>query len=299
MNLSNLQLFLICVVIWGSTWVVITFQLGQVAPEVSVGVRFLLAAIVMFIFCRWRGHKLGFTRRQHVDLMLFGAAMFCVSYICVYHAELYIISGMVAVAYSASPMINMWAARLLFGIPITVRVSLAAGLGIVGIVCVFWQEFSRLSASPNISLGITLTVLSVLASSAGSMVAVRTQKLGYAIWPSMAWGMAYGGGFALIYAALIGRSFQIDFSLSYVTALLYLAIFGSIITFGCYLTLLKRIGAARSAYVGVMVPVVALAISFFVENFQWGWLTSAGVALLLVGNVLMLQSPPPSATQQV
>ncbi|NJR71701.1 MAG: EamA family transporter [Gammaproteobacteria bacterium] len=111
MKLSNLQLFAICVVIWGSTWFAITYQLGSVAPEVSVGVRFLLAAFVLFIFCRWRGHSLAFTRRQHIDLLLFGTAMFCISYIFVYHAELYIISGMVAVAYSASPMINMWAAR--------------------------------------------------------------------------------------------------------------------------------------------------------------------------------------------
>jgi drug/metabolite transporter (DMT)-like permease len=291
MKLSNLQLFAICVVIWGSTWLAITFQLGSVAPEISVGVRFLLAALVLFIFCRWRGHNLTFTRRQHIDLMLFGSAMFCLSYIFVYHAELYIISGMVAVAYSASPMINMWAARFLFGTPVTSRVSIAACLGIVGIVLVFWHEFGKLSTSRNVAIGVVFTVLSVLASSAGSMVAVRTQRLGFATWPSMVWGMGYGGLFALIYAAIIGRSFHIEWSASYLSALLYLSIFGSIITFGCYLTLLKRIGAARSAYVGVMVPVVALVISYFFEQFQWGLLTTAGVALLLVGNVLMLQSP--------
>ncbi len=291
MKLSNLQLFAICVVIWGSTWLAITFQLGQVAPEVSVGVRFLLASGLLFIFCRWRGHALSFTRRQHIDLMLFGSAMFCLSYIFVYHAELYIISGMVAVAYSASPMINMWASRFLFGTPVTSRVSIAACLGIVGIVLVFWHEFAKLTSSRNVTMGILFTVLSVFASSAGSMVAMRTQRLGFALLPSMVWGMGYGGLFALIYAAIVGRSFQIEWSFSYLGTLVYLAMFGSIITFGCYLTLLKRIGAARSAYVGVMVPVVALVISYFFEQFQWGWLTTAGVALLLLGNVLMLQSP--------
>lgn len=294
MKINNLQLFSVCVVIWGTTWLAITYQLGQVAPEVSVGVRFLLAAGVLLLFCRWRGHSLLFTRRQHIDLMLFGSAMFCLSYIFVYHAELYIISGMVAVAYSASPMINMWASRILFGTPVTTRVSVAACLGVIGIVLVFWHEFGKLSTSRNVTIGIVFTVLSVLASSAGSMVAMRTQRLGFATWPSMVWGMGYGGLFALIYAAMIGRSFEIELSFSYLGTLVYLAVFGSIITFGCYLTLLKRIGAARSAYVGVMVPVVALVISYFFEQFQWGWLTTAGVALLLVGNVLMLQSPTPA-----
>ncbi|NJR71702.1 MAG: EamA family transporter [Gammaproteobacteria bacterium] len=177
--------------------------------------------------------------------------------------------------------------------------SIAACLGIVGIVLVFWHEFGKLSTSRNVALGVIFTVLSVFASSTGSMVAVRTQRLGFATWPSMAWGMAYGGLLALIYAGIIGRSFQIEWRVSYLSALIYLAIFGSIITFGCYLTLLKRIGAARAAYVGVMVPVVALIISYFFEQFQWGVLTTVGVALLLVGNVLMLQSSVSSASPPV
>jgi drug/metabolite transporter (DMT)-like permease len=218
--------------------------------------------------------------------------MFCVSYIFVYHAELYIVSGMVAVAYSASPLINMWASRLFFGTPITARVSVAAALGIVGIVCVFVQEFSKLSSSRDLELGVLFTVLSVLASSAGSMVAMRTQRRGFATWPSMAWGMLYGGALAFVCAVLIGRPITMVWTPSYVATLLYLALFGSIITFGCYLTLLKRIGAAQSSYVGVMVPVVALVVSFFFEKFAWGWMTTIGVALLLVGNVLMLRSPP-------
>ncbi len=295
MAFSNLQLFAVCVLIWGSTWLVITFQLGTVAPELSVAYRFLIAAAALFAFCRWRGHSLSFPRSGHLDLLIFGAGMFCISYIFVYHAELYIISGMVAVAYSASPMINMWASRLFFGTPVTARVTIAASLGIAGIVCVFWNEFSRLSASRNLELGVLFTVLSVLASSAGSMVAMRTQKRGFATWPSMAWGMLYGGLLAFIYAMVIGRPIEMVWTLPYLASLGYLAIFGSIITFGCYLTLLKRIGAARSSYVGVMVPVVALVVSFFFEKFQWGLMTTVGVALSIGGNILMLRKPPAAA----
>lgn len=188
-------------------------------------------------------------------------------------------------------MINMWLSRIFFGTPVTSRVSVAASLGIIGIVFVFWAEFDRLNTSKNVTLGIIFTILSVFASSAGSMIAVRTQKRGFATWPSMAWGMLYGGAFALIYAVLIGRSLRIDFNAPYLGSLIYLALFGSIITFGCYLTLLKRIGAARAAYVGVMVPVVALIVSFFFESFEWTWMTTAGVVLLVTGNVLVLKSP--------
>jgi drug/metabolite transporter (DMT)-like permease len=121
------------------------------------------------------------------------------------------------------------------------------------------------------------------------MVAMRTQRRGYATWPSMAWGMLYGGALALIYAIVVGKPLRFEWTVSYLSSLIYLAIFGSIVTFACYLTLLKRIGAARSSYVGVMVPVVALMVSVFFEGFQWTWMTSVGVLLSIGGNVLMLQ----------
>ena len=291
MPASNLQLFAVCVLIWGSTWFAITYQLGSVAPELSVGYRFLLASAALFAFCRWRGHPLGYSARQHADLALFGACMFCLSYILVYHAEIHIVSAMVAVGYSTMPMINMLAARCFFGTPMTSRVGSAALLGIFGIVCIYWTEFGKFSASRDAELGALLTILSVLASSAGNMTAIRIQRRGFGTWPSMAWGMLYGGIMALVYALLAGRPLVIDLRLPYVISMVYLALFGSIVTFGCYLTLIERIGAARSSYVGVMVPVVALGVSFLFEHLAWTTATTAGVCLLLIGNVLMLSEP--------
>ncbi len=288
-SFSNLHLFAVCVLIWGSTWLAITFQLGTVAPEISVGYRFVLASAALFAYCHWRELKLQFSLREHVDLLLFGASMFCISYIFVYYAETYIVSGMVAVAYSASPMLNMLMARALFSTPMTTRVIVGATFGIFGIVCVFWHEFATLSASRHAELGAILTALSVVASSAGSMVATRIQKRGYSTWSSMAWGMFYGGAMALAIGVALGKPLTLEITGGYIGSLVYLAIFGSVITFACYLTLMARIGAARAAYVGVMVPIVALAVSFFFEKFAWGWLTTLGVALSVAGNIVILR----------
>ena len=289
MPASTLHLFSICVAIWGSTWFAITLQLGTVAPEISVSYRFLLASMVLFAYARWRGLRLSFTMKQHADLVLLGATLFCIGYVLVYHAEVYVVSGMVAVAYSTSPMINMVAARMLFGTPMTWRVAIAALFGIAGICCVFWPEFGRLSAGRNAELGALLTALSVLASTAGSMAAVRCQNRGYNTWTSMAWGMLYGGVMALAIGAAMGSAIGFEPTAGYVFSLLYLSLFGSIITFACYLPLIARIGAAAAGYIGVMVPIVALALSCVLEEFAWTTLTTVGVALCIFGNVIMLQ----------
>ena len=289
MPASTLQLFAICVLIWGSTWIAITFQLGEVAPEMSVGYRFLLASAALFIYCRRRGFSLKYRLKAHVDFALLGASMFGVGYLFVYYAEIYIASGMVAVGFSTSPMINMFASRVFFGTKMTVRVAVASLLGVAGIVCVFWPEFGRVSASRNAELGALMTALAVFASSAGMMVAARNQQFGYATWSSMAWGMLYGGALALLIGMAMGQPFTFLFTGRYVLSLIYLSLFGSIVTFACYLTLIARIGPTRTAYIGVMVPILALILSFFFENFAWGWLTTFGVALCVLGNIVLLR----------
>ena len=286
---STLQLFTVCVLIWGSTWIAITFQLGAVAPEMSVGYRFLLASAVLFVYCRWRGLALRFGPKQHADFAMLGASMFCIGYVFVYYAEIYIVSGMVAVGFSTSPMINMFASRVFLGTRMTTRVAVASLLGVAGIVCVFWPEFGKVAASRNAELGALLTLLAVLASSSGILVAARNQKFGYATWSSLAWGMFYGGALALLIGFATGRPFTFLFTGRYIISLIYLSVFGSIVTFACFLTLIARIGTAGAAYIGVMVPIFALIISFFFEEFAWGWLTTAGVALCVLGNIVLLR----------
>lgn len=288
MPASTLQLFAVCVLIWGSTWLAITFQLDGVAPEMSVGYRFLFASAVLFIYCRRRGIALAYTLGQHADFALLGASMFGVGYIFVYYAEIHIVSGLVAVGFSTGPMINMFAARALFGTRMTARVAVASVLGIAGIACVFWPQFGQVAASQSAELGAVFTMLAVLASSAGSMAAVRNQKLGYATWSSMAWGMFYGGALAMLIGFAMGQRLTFPPTAGYVLSLLYLSLFGSVVAFACYLTLIARIGAAKAAYVGVMVPVFALMLSSLFEGYAWSGLTSLGVALSVLGNLVLL-----------
>ena len=290
MHFSSVQLFATCVLIWGSTWLAITFQFGTVAPELSVGYRFLLASAVLFAFCRWRRLRLTFTFAEHREFFLFGTITFCLSYMLIYYAETLIVSGMVAIGYSASPLVNMLMSRLIFATPMTRSVAVGALLGLVGIVCVFWPEFGMISASRNAELGAVVTVLSVLASCAGNMAGMRIQRRGDNVWSSMGWGMLYGGALSVLVAAFSGKPIVFDTSVQYILSLIYLALLGSIVTFACFLTLMKRHGAARASFVGVMSPIAALALSFFFENFAWGWMTTIGVALSVLGNIVIMKS---------
>lgn len=286
--LNNLSIFAACVLIWGTTWLAITFQLGSVAPEVSVSHRFLLAALVIAAWCRLRGLSLRFGVRDHLALAFMGVAMYGISYVCVYHAELHVASGLVAIGYSASPLLSTLGMRLFFGTRITPRMALGSAFGVLGISLVYWPEFRGMSASTDVLLGAMFTALAVLLSMSGGLMAHRNHARGLHGWPSMAWSMGYGALASLLVALALGRPYTIDLGAPYLLSLAYLSILGSVITFAGWLTLVGRIGVARASYVGVMAPVVALFVSTVFEGFAWHWLTAAGVAVSIAGNVLVL-----------
>jgi drug/metabolite transporter (DMT)-like permease len=287
--LSNLRLFATSVAIWGSTWLAITYQLGRVEPEASVAYRFLLASLLLFAFCLVRGLPLRFSARDHAWIAAQGALMFGAAYVFVYYAEQHIVSGLVAVGYSASPLLAMFGQRMFLGTPMTARMTVGSLLGIAGITMVFSPELGSFRSGSSPALGAFYTALAVLFSTLGSVVAHRNYAAKIPIWQSMAWGMLYGALFSIAWMWGTGKAFAFEVTPAYVLSLLYLVVFGSILAFAAYLTLLGRIGAARSGYIGVMVPIVALFVSAVFEGFRWHALTWVGIAVSLLGNVLVLR----------
>ena len=287
--MSTLQLFAACVAIWGSTWLAITFQLGRVAPEASVFYRFLLASLLLFAFCRARRLPLAFRPGQHGWIAVQGVLMYSPGYICVYYAEQNVVSGLVAVGFSASPLLSMLGMRLFFRTPMTGAMIAGSILGIAGITLVFWPEFVHLQGDHRTAVGAAYTVAAVVISSLGSLAAHRNHEAHMPLWQGMAWGMLYASLFSLAITLATGKSLAFEVSAPYVLSLVYLAVLGSIVAFAGYLTLIKRIGAARAGYIGVMVPIVALLISAAFEGFRWHALTGVGIAVSVLGNVIVLR----------
>jgi drug/metabolite transporter (DMT)-like permease len=288
-RLKNWQLFAICVLTWGTTWYAITFQLGHTAPEVGVALRFALAGAVVLALCAARGLRLQFSLRDHALFALQGAFLYGVSYICVYHAERHVVSGLVAVGYSASPLVTGLGAHALFGMRVTGRFIVGGLLGLAGVALMFWPEFGKAADSRDAVLGAQFTIAAVLLSAVGSLAASRNRSRGLPFWPALGFGMLYGAVVCILVALLQGQSFAVPAVASWWVSLLYLALAGSVLTFACFLTLQERIGPGPAGTIGVMTPLLALVVSMVFEAFQPDALTLTGAALAVTGNVLMLR----------
>lgn len=288
--MSNSVLYVMTVLIWGSTWIAIEFQLGEVAVEVSVFYRYVLAAGILFAWCYSRGRSLQFGAAAHVRFMLLGLLMFSLNYILAYKAQLHVTSALAAIAFSTMVWMNMINARLFFGVVSDRRAVAGSLLGVTGIVIIFYPQIDELALSDSILYGTLLALLGALLASFGNMVSQAAQRRSLPILQSNAWGMAYGALFTGLIAIADGARFSFDFSPGYIVSLLYLAVFGSIAAFGAYLTLLGRIGAHKAGYATVMFPVVALVLSVLVEDMQVTQSLVIGVLLVLSGNVFVLRA---------
>ena len=293
-RLKNWQLFAICVVVWGTTWHAITYQLYDFSAESGVALRFALAGAAVLAFCRWRGVPLGYSLADHGALALQGVFLYGVSYVCVYQAERYVPSGLVAVGYSASPLLAGIGASLLFGAALGRRFVAGGLLGLCGVVLIFWTEITHASGGDRATLGALFTVASVLLSAVGSLTASRNRRRGIALLPALGFGMLYGALAAFVVALVLGRALAWPTAPSWWLSLFYLAFAGSVLTFACFLTLQDRVGVGAAGTVGVMTPLLALVVSLAFEGFRPDALTAVGAALAVAGNALML-TPAPSS----
>ncbi|MFJ5675822.1 EamA family transporter [Streptomyces sp. NPDC093097] len=123
------------------------------------------------------------------------------------------------------------------------------------------------------------------------MVSGKTQAVGVPVVQGTGYSMAYGALLMAPFAAFLGHGAPFRPTLTYTGSLLSLAVFGSVVGFGAYLTLPGRIGGERAAYAMVLFPIVALLLSTVFERFTWTARDLAGVALILIGNAIMLANP--------
>lgn len=286
--MSTSVLYVLCVLIWGSTWFTIEFQLGYVAHEYSSFYRFALAALFLLIYVWYKKLPMQYSLRQHLWMMLLGITMFSLNYLMVYEAQEYLTSAMASVIFSSVLIVNIINSRIFFKTPISRQVIIGATLGMLGIVLIFWNDLAGFSFDNTTFYGLSIALLGVLAASIGNMVSFQTQKYELPVIQMNVYGMTYGALFSLLVGLAQGKPLTYDPAPSYTITLIYLSLFGSVLAFGAYLTLLRRIGVHKASYTVVLFPAVALLISTLFEDFVWTLPIALGILLIGCGNLFVI-----------
>jgi drug/metabolite transporter (DMT)-like permease len=284
--MTNILLFASTVLIWGTTWIAITMQVGPVPVLVSVFYRFATAGIIMLVALALMG-KLKRPAFKHQPFIVAQAfCLFSCNFICFYNASIYVHSGLVSVIFSLATIYNAINARIFFGERVKPRTFVAGAIGVAGLLLLFGPDILG-KFDANSWKGLGLAALGTLFFSLGNMVSRRNSAAGISPVTANAWGMGYGALFLLVLIAITGTPIVAPPDARYIGAMLYLAVFGSVIGFTTYLMAVSRIGSAKAAYMTVLFPVVALTLSTLFEGYQWTPLAMIGLTLTLLGNLVM------------
>jgi drug/metabolite transporter (DMT)-like permease len=283
--------FIGCTLIWGSTWLVIKTQLGVVPPGWSVAWRFCLAAVVMLGLCAVRGVSLRLPPGGHKFALVLALSQFMANFNLVYRSNAYLTSGLVAVCFALLIVPNTLGAALFLGQRVSARFLAGAGMGIAGVALLFAHDFAVPGADPaRIATGLTLAIAGVMAASVGNVMQATPLGRAMPLEAGLAWGLAYGAIGNVGLALLLAGPPVFDLRPGYIAGLAYLGVMASAVAFSLYYTLIRELGPGRAAYNGVVVPVVAMALSTVFEGYHWTMASIAGAVLALGGLVVALKA---------
>ena len=286
--------FLICTLVWGSTWFVIGSQLHYVPGAWSIVYRFGLAGIAMFIVAASMRLRIALPAAGHGLAIIVGLTQFTLNYCFVYAAEERIASGLVALVSALLIVPNALFARAFLGQSVSRRFLVGSAVAIAGIALLFVDEIGRSSGDPHrILVGVLLSVAGLLAASVANVLQATQQARSLPPPSLLAWGMVYGTAIDLVYAWLSVGPPVFSGAPVYIAGLLYLAIVGSAVTFSLYFGLIRAIGPARAGYIAVLVPVIAMALSTLFEGYRWTVPAAAGAALTIAGLFVAMRARSP------
>lgn len=293
--------FIVTGTIWGSTWLVITGQIDGVPPAWSVFYRFALATPALFLVAALMKRRLKLTRPEHILALVVGLFQFSGNFLFVYHAELYVTSGVVAMMFGLLMVPNALFARAFLGERVTGGFVLGSAIAILGVSFLLVHEWR---ANPdagviggNVLLGIGLALMGIIAASLANVVQANPTGRAVPMVSLLAWAMLYGTVFDLGFAWLTAGPPPLPTAPGYWAGIVYLALIGSVVTFPLHYNLVREIGAGRSAYNSILTISVAMLLSSLFEDYRWTWLTASGMVLAVIGMVLALKARRQKAVQ--
>lgn len=287
--MNTIFLYSYTVLVWGSTWIAIKYQLGDISPVVSIAHRSGLSALIMLAVMLPARRLTRLSLRDHVFVFAQGLSMFSINYLFIYAAAGELTSGLIAVVFSTMVILNIVNGALFMGVPVSPAVVLGAALGLLGMACVFLPELRALDFSPTAVRALALCALGTVCASVGNIIAVRNHRRQLPVLTCNVWGMFYGCIALYAVALLRGDDIGLAWTPTYIGSLLYLSLFGSVLAFWAYVTLIGRIGPDRASYTTLLFPIVALLISTALEGYQWTLWAGVGLCLVLSGNWIAMR----------
>jgi drug/metabolite transporter (DMT)-like permease len=273
--------------IWGSTWLFIKIGLRDLPPFTFAGIRFVLAAAILGSLVLIRRARWPRKRSEWYLIVVSGLLQFSLNYGLVFWGEQHISSGLAAVLQSTFPLFGLVVAH--FYLPserITTLKVVGVLLGILGVVVIFSDQLSIAG-----SMALLGSVALVLSAVFGSYSNVLVKAYGGKIDPQILAASQMVFGFVPLLAAGFateGNPLRFNWTPMAIISLAYLVVVGTVLAFGLYYWLVRRMDVTNTMLIALVTPVVAVILGMMVLHEQLNWRMVAGSACIILGLALIV-----------
>lgn len=282
-------------VFWGSTYTGMHYAGLYFSPPLVSGLRFLLAAPTMFLICAFRGVRLRVTWAEFIRLALVGVLLLTGNNVMLVWGEKLIDSGLAALIMAVIPiMIAILEMALPGGEPLNGLGWSGVLLGFGGLLVLLWPTLATAHSSAarvvaGKTLGFAILFVAGVSWAIGS-VASRRFRLHVDPFVASAWQMMVAGVVNLGIATGAGAWGTARWTRPGVIAIVYLAIFGSLVAFSAYTFLLHHVAVSKVATYAYVNPIVAVLLGVILIHERLVPLEYAGMAVILAAVALVTAS---------
>ncbi len=286
----------VCIyLVWGSTFYAIRVGLEHLPPLFLCAIR-LLAAGAMLALAAWRLRAPWPRGIEWRDAALVGLLLPAIGNGSVTLGETHVPSGLVALLVASIPMFTaLFAALGPERTPLRPRVIAGLVVGFAGIALLVGDGGFTRAGGTNIVWAL-IPVLGSMSWSWGTLWS-RRAAMPRSPLTSTAVGMSVGGAALLIASLVAGewpRLTPASFGLAPMGAVLYLAVFGSVVGFTAYLWLTRHVPPTRVSTYAFVNPVVAMTIGTLLAGEPFGGRVAVAAGLVVVAVALIVTTPVPA-----
>jgi drug/metabolite transporter (DMT)-like permease len=274
-----LALYGVLVLVWSSTWVAIKIGLEETPALYGAGLRFTIAGAGLLVLARAMGRPL---RSDPILVATLALLPFALSYGLIYWAEQYIPSGLTAVLFGVMPLYVAGLAMIwLREEPVTARFFTGVGIALGGLVLAFGESLA-LGSEQRAALAAAAVLAAPMCSAIGN-IAIKRRGGALDAFALNGWAML-AGGLVLLALSAPGEDWgSADWTGEAVASLLYLAVFGSAVTFVVLTLLLRELPALALSYLPLIIPFGALVWGALLNDEPLTAPAIAGAALVAAG----------------
>jgi drug/metabolite transporter (DMT)-like permease len=270
---------------WGTTYLAIRIGVRTLPPALFAGIRFFVAGAVFLAYLKIRGVSLP-NRRDLLNIAIVGILLLVIANGCVVWAEQWVPSGLAALIVATLPF---WVSGIEAIVPSGNRLNVLKVLGIVigffGLVILFAPEL-KTSFDQAYLKGVLALLFAPCSWALGSVYAkyhpTRTTPL-----MAASLQMVIAGIILILMGIILNEVPRFDFNLEGMAALVYLAIFGSIIGYGSFIYALAKLPAAKVSMYAYVNPIIAVILGWLILGERLDWRVALATAVILMGVVLV------------